>query len=80
MLHKINHICKFNIEYTIPGTQFLKLESKHTILGEGAYEVLNHRTTVDLFENYRNAVVICLYKYLQRNIFYQNLYFPVTVG
>ena len=47
---------------------------------KGAYEVLNERITVDFFENYHNTVIKFLYKYHHRSIFYQKLYFPVTVG
>ena len=49
-------------------------------IGRGAYDVLNYRITVDFFKNYRNTVIKFLYEYRHRSIFYQILYFPVTVG
>ena len=45
----------------------------------GAYEVLNYRITVEFFQNYRNTVIKCLFEYRHCSIFYQKLYFPVTV-
>ena len=49
-------------------------------MGGGAYEVLNYRITVDFFENYRDTVIKFFYKYRHRSVFYQKLYFPVTIG
>ena len=48
--------------------------------GGGAHEVLKYRITVDFFANYRNTVIKFLWKYHHRSIFYQKLYFLVTVG
>ena len=45
----------------------------------GAYKFLNYRITVDVFENYRNTVIHFFYRYRHRSIFYQRLYFTVTV-
>ena len=50
------------------------------LLDGGAYEVLNYRITVDFFENYRNTVIKFLSKYRHCSIFYQKLYFRVTVA
>ena len=50
------------------------------MLYRGAYEVLNYRITVDFFENYSTTVIRFFSKYHHRSIFYQKLYFPVTVG
>ena len=47
---------------------------------KGAYEVLNYSITIDFNENYRNTVIKFSYKYRHRSIFYQILYFPVTVA
>ena len=42
--------------------------------GGGAYEVLNHRITVDFFKNYRNTIIEFLYIYRHHQIFYLKLY------
>ena len=58
----------------------IKLKDFNCFRGGRAYEVLNYRITVDFFKNYRNTVIKFLYKYRYRSIFYQKLYFSVTVG
>ena len=58
----------------------LQDDTIYLILVRGAFEVLNYRITVGFFENYRNTVINFFYEYRHRSIFYQQLYFPVTVG
>ena len=46
-----------------------------TLFSESIFLSLN----ADFFENYRNTAIKFLYKYRQHSIFYQKLYFTVTV-